>query len=217
MTDPGRAPVNKAPATGNVRFFETPADLRAWLVENHETADELWVGMYRKASGRPSVTWQDVVDEALCFGWIDGIRRGIDDISYTNRITPRRKGSNWSAVNIRRVGELEAAGRMTDAGRRAFALRDEAKSRVYSYEREAAKLDDEAEATFRANATAWAWFERAAPSYRKLATHWVMSAKRPETRARRLANVIAHAEVGGKVPPLAPSSPPQATSTKEDG
>ncbi len=197
-------PAPKAPDAGTLLFFETSAELRKWLAGNHDTADELWVGMYRKATGRPSVTWPEVVDEVLCFGWIDGIRRGVDDTSYMNRITPRRKGSNWSAVNIRRVAELEAAGRMTDAGRRAFALRDEAKSRVYSYEREASRLDDEAEATFRANQTAWAWFEGAAPSYRKAAVYWVMSAKRPETRRGRLASLIEHAEKGQKVPPLTP-------------
>jgi uncharacterized protein YdeI (YjbR/CyaY-like superfamily) len=204
-------PTSKGPKTGEVRFFQTGADLRAWLSANHETADELWVGMYRKATGRPSITWPEVVDEALCYGWIDGIRRSIDDTSYTNRITPRRKGSNWSAVNIRRVAELETAGRMTDAGRRAFALRDEAKSRAYSYEREASRLDDDAEAMFRANKTAWAWFEGAAPSYRKAAVYWVMSAKLPETRTRRLATLIEHAEQGQKVPPLTPPKPKART------
>ena len=199
-------PTSKGPKTGEVRFFQTGADLREWLAANHDTADEVLVGMYRKASGRPSITWPEVVDEVLCYGWIDGIRRGIDETSYMNRITPRRKGSNWSAVNIRRVGELEAAGRMTDAGRRAFALRDEAKSRIYSYEREASTFDDAAEATFQANKDAWSWFEGAAPYYRKAAVYWVMSAKRPETRARRLATLIEHAEKGRKVPPLTPPS-----------
>jgi uncharacterized protein YdeI (YjbR/CyaY-like superfamily) len=193
---------SRGPKTGEVRFFETGADLREWLAANHDTADELWVGMYRKATGRPSITWPEVVDEVLCYGWIDGIRRSIDDTSYTNRITPRRKGSNWSAINIRRVGELEAEGRMTDAGRRAFALRDEAKSRIYSYEREAAAFDGEVEASFRANDVAWSWFKRAAPSYRKAATYWVTSAKRPETRERRLAILIEHSAEGRQVPPL---------------
>ncbi len=197
----------RGPKAGEVRFFQTAAELREWLAANHDTADELWVGMYRKASGRPSVTWPEVVDEALCYGWIDGIRRRIDDTSYMNRITPRRKGSNWSAVNIRRVGELEAAGLMTDAGRRAFALRDEAKSRIYAYEHEASRLDDTAEATFRANAAAWSWFEGASPYYRKTAVYWVMSAKRPETRDRRLATLIEHSAKGQRVPPLTPPTP----------
>lgn len=204
-------PAPKAPEAGKLLFFETSADLREWLAANHDTADELWVGMYRKASGRPSISWPEVVDEALCHGWIDGIRRGIDETSYMNRITPRRKRSNWSAVNIRRVGELEAAGRMTDAGRRAFALRDEAKSRIYSYEREASRFDDEAEATFRANTAAWSWFGQAAPYYRKAAVYWVMSAKRPETRGRRLATLIEHAKRGQKVPPLTPPAPKDRT------
>lgn len=194
----------KGPKTGEVRFFETGAALREWLAANHDKVDELWVGMYRKATGRPSITWPEVVDEVLCYGWIDGIRRGIDDTSYTNRITPRRKGSNWSAVNIRRVGELEAEGRMTDAGRRAFALRDEAKSRIYSYERAAAAFDADAEATFRANEAAWSWFENAAPYYRKGATYWVTSAKKQETRDRRLAILIEHSANGRQVPPLTP-------------
>jgi uncharacterized protein YdeI (YjbR/CyaY-like superfamily) len=109
-------------------FFETPADLRRWLETNHETATELWVGLYRKSSGRSSITWPEVVDEVLCFGWIDGIRQRIDDVSYRNRITPRRKGSNWSAINIARAQELEAAGRMRAAGRRAFEIRDRKES-----------------------------------------------------------------------------------------
>jgi uncharacterized protein YdeI (YjbR/CyaY-like superfamily) len=195
-----------SPTTGEVRFFETPAALREWLAANHETATELWVGLHKVGSGRPSVTWPQVVDEVLCFGWIDGIRRGIDEISYKIRITPRRKGSNWSAVNIARVGGLEAAGRMTAAGRRAFAGRDDAKSRIYSYERATAGLDAEAVAEFREHGTAWAWFDRAAPSYRKAVAHWVMSAKKPETRARRLASLIEHSAVGRQVPPLTPPS-----------
>jgi uncharacterized protein YdeI (YjbR/CyaY-like superfamily) len=106
-----------------VEFFETAGDLRRWFGANHETAEELWVGLYKVGSGRPSIRWSNVVDEALCFGWIDGIRKGIDDVSYRNRITPRRKGSNWSAINIARVAELEAAGRMQAAGRLAFEAR----------------------------------------------------------------------------------------------
>ena len=112
-----------ATLTPDVEFFETSDDLRRWFVANHETADELWIGLYKLGSGRPSVRWQDVVDEALCFGWIDGIRKRIDDVSYRNRITPRRRGSNWSAINIARVAELEAAGRMHAAGRQAFEAR----------------------------------------------------------------------------------------------
>jgi uncharacterized protein YdeI (YjbR/CyaY-like superfamily) len=194
--------------TGEVRaqskpaFFEAASDLRRWLAANHETADELWVGLYRVGSGRKSITWPEVVDEALCFGWIDGIRQSIDDTSYKNRITPRRKGSNWSAINIARVAELEVAGRMRPAGRRAFEARDEARSATYSYERATARLDDEAAATFRANSEAWSWFEQAPASYRRAATHWVTSAVKPETRDRRLQTLIADSAAGRTVKPL---------------
>ena len=187
---------------GDVHFFETPDDLRAWFARHHETAAELWVGFYKAGSGRPSVTWPQVVDEALCVGWIDGIRKGIDDKSYRNRLTPRRKGSTWSAKNIARVAELEAAGRMTAAGRRAFEARDEARSATYSYEQAAATFEDEAKAAFRANAVAWHWFQNAAPSYRKAAIHWVGSAKQAETRARRLATLIDSSAKGRTIPPL---------------
>ena len=118
-----RTAADAAPPS-EVRFFETAGDLRRWFETNHETATELWVGLYKIGSGRASIRWPEVVDEALCFVWIDGIRRRIDDVSYKNRLTPRRKGSNWSAINIARVGELETRGRMRDAGRRAFELRD---------------------------------------------------------------------------------------------
>ena len=183
-------------------FFESPADLRRWLDANNATADELWVGLYKKNARRASVTWPDVVDECLCVGWIDGLRNTIDDISYKNRITPRRTDSNWSAVNIRRFAELEAAGRMQPAGRRAFQERNLSKSDVYSYEHSVATMGPEVEATFRANEAAWAWFERAAPSYRKAVMHWLATAAKPETRARRLATVIEHAAAGRKIPPF---------------
>ena len=191
-----------------VRFFETAADLRRWFADHHETAAELWLGMYRVGSGRPSVTWPEAVDEALCIGWIDGIRKGIDATSYKNRFTPRRKGSNWSAKNIARVHELEAEGRMKAAGRRAFELREDVRSAIYSYEQTGAgaSLDEVTENEFRANEAAWDWFQRAAPSYRKAAIHWVMSARKPDTRARRLATVIANSAAGRTVLPLtAPS------------
>ena len=190
------------PDDRDVLFFERPDQLRDWFDANHESARELWLGYWKKAAGRPTVTWAQAVDEALCVGWIDTTRYSVDELRSRQRFTPRRKGSNWSAVNIRRVGELEAEGRMTDAGRRAFALRDEAKSRIYSYERAAAAFDADAEATFRANETAWSWFEKAAPSYRKGATYWVTSAKKQETRDRRLALLIEHSANGRQVPPL---------------
>jgi uncharacterized protein YdeI (YjbR/CyaY-like superfamily) len=186
-------------------FFETPEELRAWLEEHHETATELWVGMYKRAPGRPSVTWPQVVDEALCFGWIDGIRKGIDDISYANRLTPRKPTSNWSAVNVKRFGELKRQGRVRPAGRAAFDRRRKERTGVYSYEqRHQVKLDPAFEKRFRAKKKAWSWFEQQAPSYRTTAVYWVMTAKRPETRERRLEQLIEDSGRGRRVPPFVP-------------
>lgn len=188
-------------------FFETPAELRAWLEKHHATASELWVGYYKKASGKRSLTWSEVVDEALCFGWIDGKTQRIDERRYRQRLTPRRRNSNWSAVNVAKVAQLRAQGRMTPAGEAAFAARREDRSAVHSYERRhEAAFDADQEATFRANAPAWEWFSAQSPSYRTLATFWVASAKRPDTRARRLATLIECSADGRRVPPLAPTS-----------
>ena len=186
-------------------FFETPDELRMWLEEHHATASELWVGYYKKASGRRSLTWSQVVDEALCFGWIDGKAQRIDEHRYRQRLTPRRPNSNWSAVNIAKVVELRAQGRLTPAGEAAFAARRADRSEVYSYERRhEAAFEAEQEAAFRANAAAWAWFAAQSPSYRTMATFWVVSAKRPETRAKRLATLIECSSERRRVPPLAP-------------
>src|SRR5690349_21624260 len=176
----------KPPRPEDVIFFETPAELRAWFEANHETAAELWLGYHRKRSGRPSVTWQEVVDQELCFGWIDSVRYSLDGDRSAQRITPRRKRSVWSAVNIRRFRELEALGLVHPAGRLAFEARDESRSRIYSYENRQLGLDAEKEAAFRKNKAAWSFFESQAPWYRKTAAYWVMSAKRDETRDRRL-------------------------------
>jgi uncharacterized protein YdeI (YjbR/CyaY-like superfamily) len=184
-------------------FFSTPSELRAWLEEHHETASELWVGYHKKGSGRRSLTWSEVVDEALCFGWIDGKVQRIDEHRYRQRLTPRRRNSNWSAVNIAKVGELRAQGRMTPAGEAAFAARRPDRSATYSYERRhEAAFDAEQEATFRANGPAWEWFSAQSPSYRSMATFWVVSAKRPETQARRLATLIESSAEQRRVPPL---------------
>jgi len=173
------------------RFFSTPAAFRAWLVENHATAAELGVVFHRKASGMPSMTWSEAVDQALCFGWIDSIARRLDATSRVQRFTPRRPRSNWSAVNIEKVGLLTAQGLMMPAGLAAFARRGEARSVVYSYEnRHLAALDPEAEAMFRANSGAWEFFAGQPPSYRRLSIYRVMNAKRVETRSRRLAQLI---------------------------
>jgi len=180
----------------NPIFFETPAGFRAWLAANHATAGELWVGFYKKGSGRPSLTWPESVDEALCYGWIDGLRRRLDDVSYIIRFTPRRPGSTWSEVNTRRAAELLAAGQMQPAGLAAYEARDLDKTRLYSYEARHQPLDSAYEADFRADAAAWAYWEAQPAHYRHGATHWVMSAKREETRRKRLATLIADAAAG---------------------
>ena len=173
------------------RFFKTPDEFRAWLVENHAKATEIGVVLHRKSSGKPTMTWSDAVDQALCFGWIDSIARRLDETSRVQRFTPRKPKSNWSAVNIRKVGELKALGLMTPAGLAAFARREEARSGVYSYEnRHLAALDSERDAMFRSNAGAWDFFSKQPPSYRQTAIYWVMNAKRDETRSTRLARLI---------------------------
>jgi uncharacterized protein YdeI (YjbR/CyaY-like superfamily) len=191
----------KPPTLADVIFFESPAELRRWFEANHETATELWLGYHRKSTGRPSVTWQDVVDQELCFGWIDSVRYPLNQGVSAQRITPRRKRSVWSAVNIRRFQELDREGMIHASGRTAFEARDEARSRIYAYENRSA-LDDESEAEFRRYKTAWKFFESQAPWYRRNAVHWVMSAKRPETRARRLSSLIENSKNGERIPPL---------------
>ncbi|HET9520491.1 MAG TPA: YdeI/OmpD-associated family protein [Candidatus Limnocylindrales bacterium] len=186
-------------------YFESPAAMRDWLAANHATAAELWVGYHKKATGRPSLTWSEAVDEALCYGWIDGVRYSVDPERFTQRFTPRRKGSTWSAVNIAKVRELTAQGRMRPAGIEAFEGRKSEKSAIYSYEnRHLAALSAEDEARFRANAAAWGWFSRQPASYRTMATWFVVSAKRAATRERRLETLIedsAHERRIGAVTP----------------
>lgn len=187
------------PATKKARakptFFKTPAEFRAWLRKNHKTAAELFVGYYRKSSGKPSLTWQESVDEALCFGWIDGVRHSQGDDAYSNRFTPRRSGSNWSAINIKRVEELTREGRMQPAGLEAFSRRTEAKSRVYTYEqKDLPRFEPQLEKQFKANKKAWEFFQTLPPYYRKGETRWVCSAKADETKLRRLAKVIEACE-----------------------
>jgi uncharacterized protein YdeI (YjbR/CyaY-like superfamily) len=192
----------KAPAPEDVIFFATPAALRAWFEANHEMATELWLGYHRKDTGRPSVTWQDVVDQELCFGWIDSVRYSMDDGRSAQRITPRRKGSVWSAINVRRFQELEALGKVRPRGRAAFEARKEAKTAIYAYENRSVGFDAAREAAFRKNRAAWKFFEAQAPWYRRTATYWVMSAKQEDTRDRRLRGLIEHSQKGERVPPL---------------
>jgi uncharacterized protein YdeI (YjbR/CyaY-like superfamily) len=180
-------------------FFATPEDFRRWLERNHDKVDELLVGFWKKGSGKPSITWPESVDEALSFGWIDGVRRRIDDESYSIRFTPRRRGSIWSAINIKRAGELQQLGRMHPAGLRAFDARDEKKSAIYTYEKPPAVLAPEEEKAFRANKKAWEYWSAQPPGYRRLALGWVTSAKKAETRARRLAQLIDDSAQGRRL------------------
>jgi uncharacterized protein YdeI (YjbR/CyaY-like superfamily) len=187
------------------RFFATPEEFRAWLDEHHTTATEVVVGFYKKGAGKPSMVWVEAVREALCFGWIDGITRRIDDESYCIRFTPRRPRSNWSAVNVRHVEELIREGRMRPAGLAAFEARAPKRTGVYSYEqRHEAKLDDAQEEHFRSNRRAWEFFQAQPPGYRQMAIYWVLSAKREETRARRLATLIDDSEHGRRIALLRP-------------
>jgi uncharacterized protein YdeI (YjbR/CyaY-like superfamily) len=182
-----------------VRFFPEQRLWRQWLEEHHDKADELWVGFYKTGSGRPSITWPQSVDEALCFGWIDGIRKTIDQESYRIRFTPRRKGSSWSAVNVRRVGELIELGLVHPAGRKAFDERVAAKTGTYSYENRPAELPEPYAGRFRAHPTAWRFFQAQPPSYRRTCVWWVVSAKQEATRERRLAKLIEDSAQGRRI------------------
>ncbi len=191
--------MSPSPKPHDVQFFEDQAALRAWFEEHHATADELWLGFYRKGVDRPSVTYAEAVDESLCFGWIDSVVHRLDEISRAQRYTPRRKRSIWSAVNTKRVAELTEAGRMQPAGLAAFEARDPERTAIYTYERGAATWDDEALGQFKATPGAWDWFEGQSPSYKRNAAYWVLSAKRPETRARRLATLIEDSAAGRRI------------------
>jgi uncharacterized protein YdeI (YjbR/CyaY-like superfamily) len=181
-------------------FFATPADLRDWFNQHHESETELLVGFYKKDSGKPSITWPESVDEALCVGWIDGIRRGLDDESYTIRFTPRKPRSIWSAVNIARVEALTNEGRMKAAGLKAFERRRENKSGIYSHEqRDQIELSEAETKAFQANEKAWDFFESQPGSYRKAVFWWIVSAKKEETRAKRLASLIDDSANGRRI------------------
>jgi uncharacterized protein YdeI (YjbR/CyaY-like superfamily) len=186
----------------NVRVFETAAEFRAWLEANHDTASELWVGYYRKGVPKTSMTYPEAVDEALCFGWIDGQTKRIDDEVTAQRFTPRRKASNWSAINIGKVARLTAEGRMHPAGTRSFEGRDRRRDATYSYERPAQELPPQWLARFEADAAAWAYWQAETPSYRRTAVYWVVSAKRPETRERRFTALVADSAAGRRVKPF---------------
>lgn len=184
-------------------FFSTLAAWRSWLEKNHADFDELWVGFYKRDSQRPSITWPESVDGALAFGWIDGVRHGIDERSYKIRFTPRKPKSTWSAINIKRVKELSKLGLMHPAGLVAFEKRDGDRSAIYSYEqRSTAKLPAECEKQFRANVEAWKFFRSQPPWYQRTSTYWVISAKREDTRLKRLATLIDCSARRQKIPSL---------------
>lgn len=184
-------------------FFAAPALLRDWLAEHHDSAVELWVGFHKKGSGLPSITWPEAVDQALCFGWIDGVRKGLDATSYVIRFTPRKPTSTWSAVNLARVAQLRDLGLMQPAGLAAYQRRREDKTSRYSYEQDAPALGPEYEQRFRAERAAWEVFGTQPPSYQRAAIWWVSSAKREPTRERRLATLIADSGQRRRVPHLA--------------
>jgi uncharacterized protein YdeI (YjbR/CyaY-like superfamily) len=180
----------------DVLFFATPPEFRRWLEANHDRIPELMVGFYKKGSGKPSITYPEALDEALCFGWIDGVRRGLTEDSYTNRFTPRKPKSNWSLVNIRKVEELIRQGRMAPPGLAAFEARDPEKPGV---DPSAAELDPVLDKEFRAHKEAWDFFQAQPPGYRRTATWWVVSAKKDETRARRLGQLIEDSAAGRRL------------------
>ncbi len=186
------------------RFFDSAAELLRWLERHHADDNALLVGFYKKKTGR-GLTYPQALDAALCFGWIDGVRKRLDDEAYTIRFTPRRRSSTWSAVNIRRAGELEAQGLMKAPGLRAFHERDERKARRYSYEREQAVLEPALASALRANRKAAAFFDAQPPGYRRIVTFWIASAKREETRARRLARLVECSARGARIDLLSPN------------
>ena len=190
------------PGRDQVLIFPTQAELRSWFEANHENRAEAFIGYYRRGVDKPSTTWAQAVEEALCFGWIDGITFRVDDEVTANRFTPRRRTSNWSAVNIAKVAELRAAGRMHPAGIRAFEERDRSKDASYSYERPETTFPEEWLDRFRADPAAWAYWIDESPSYRRQATYWVVTAKRPETRERRFARLVADSAAGRRIGPM---------------
>jgi uncharacterized protein YdeI (YjbR/CyaY-like superfamily) len=178
------------------KFFSSPEQFREWLEKNHDRASELLVGFHRKASGKKSITYSEALDEALCFGWIDGVRRNVDETSYSIRFTPRKPKSIWSNVNVRHVERLTKEGRMAEPGLKAYALRDPKRTGIYAFENTPREFSPEYEKKFRANKPAWAFFEKEPPSIRRTCIYWVMSAKKEETRLRRLEQLIESSAKG---------------------
>ncbi len=183
--------------------FPSQATFRTWLGKHHARVSELWVGFYNKASGKRAMTYPEAVDEALCWGWIDGVKKNVDGERYTNRFTPRKAVSKWSDVNLRRYAELDVAGRIAAPGKAAFARFDPSKHRAYSFEARPEAFPPELEGEFRRHRRAWAFFTAQPPGYRRTAIHWISSAKRPETRLRRLGQLVRVSAAGERLPQIA--------------
>jgi uncharacterized protein YdeI (YjbR/CyaY-like superfamily) len=175
-------------------FFAKPSDLRKWFDKNHRKETELYLGFYKRASGKPSITWPESVDQALCFGWIDGVRKSIDDERYFIRFTPRKPTSIWSAINSKKVNDLTEKGMMRPEGIEAFKKRQKKKSKIYSYERSEKQLPADYEKKFMANKKAWTFFKSLAPGYKKVAIHRILNAKQESTRLRKLQTLIDNSE-----------------------
>ncbi len=189
-----------------IKFFSNQSKFHQWLDKHHDRESELWVGFYKKQSGKPSVTYPEALDEALCYGWIDGVRKSIDEVSYKIRFTPRKAKSTWSLVNTKRVAELKRLGRMRASGLKAFENRDPKRSGIYSFENAPRKLDAVYEKKFQSNKRAWEFFQAQPPGYQRTASWWVMSAKKEETRMRRLATLIGESEKGLRLVMVAASA-----------
>jgi uncharacterized protein YdeI (YjbR/CyaY-like superfamily) len=185
-------------------FFQTSAAFRRWLEQHHAKTEAVWVGYYKKGSGKPSIAWSESVDEALCYGWIDGIRQGIDDVRYRIRFTPRKPGSIWSSVNIKRAQALIEQGRMQPNGLKAYRARKENKSGIYSYEQRSVDLEEPYNGLLKKNEAAWRFFQVQPASYRKTVNWWIISAKKEETRLKRLEKLMANSLQGQRLPEFAP-------------
>ena len=188
-------------------FFRTAAAFRAWLEKHHAKADALWVGYYKKGSGTPSMTWPESVDEALCYGWIDGVRKSLDEISYVIRFTPRKAGSTWSSVNIKRAQVLIERGLMQPAGLKAHQARKENKSGIYSYEQRGVDLEEPYNRLLKTNEAAWIFFQTQPASYRKAVSWWIISARKEKTRLKRLEKLMALSAQGQRIPEFKPGKP----------
>ena len=183
-------------------FFKNQKELRKWFENNHDKGKEIWIGFYKKDSGKANFTWSQSVDQALCFGWIDGIRKSIDEVSYMIRFTPRNPKSNWSSVNIKKINELTKLGLMHRAGIEVFKKREEKRSKIYSFEQNKVKLNKKYELKFKSSKNAWEFFQSLPPSTKKPSIWWVMSAKREETQIKRLDTLIKSSEEKTVIPQL---------------